>query len=314
MMYIGVDLGGTGIKAGVVNEAGEILSKGSTPTNIERPYSEIIADIAALCEKVAAEAGVTMDDIAAIGVGVPGICDPKTGVIPFCTNLGWHEVPFVEEMHKHIDKPVRVDNDATVAGLAESIAGVSAGSQASVFVTLGTGVGGGIVINGRPYSGAHGVGSEIGHMILKMDGEPCTCGNKGCFERYASATAIIREARRAVEKHPESAMRTACGGDPERINAKIVIDCAKAGDATAKAVFDDYVKGLAHGLINIVNVIDPEVIVLGGGVSNAGEFLLNAVREKMKELIFYKTMPYARIELARLGADAGIIGAAMLGK
>ena len=192
MMYIGVDLGGTGIKAGVVNEQGDILSKGSTPTMIERPYEAIIADIAALCERVTAEAGCTMADIGGIGVGVPGICDPKTGVIPFCTNLGWHEVPFVAEMHKHIDKPVRVDNDATVAGLAESVAGVSAGSQTSVFITLGTGVGGGIIINGRPYSGAHGVGSEIGHMILKMDGEMCTCGNQGCFERYASATAIIR--------------------------------------------------------------------------------------------------------------------------
>ena len=183
MMYIGVDLGGTGIKAGVVTEQGEILSKGSTPTRNERPYAAIIADIAALCRQVVSEAGLTMADIRAIGVGVPGICDPRTGVIPFCTNLGWHEVPFVEEMHRHIDLPVIVINDATVAGFAESIAGVSAGTSSSVFVTLGTGVGGGVIINGKPYSGAHGVGSEIGHMILQMDGEPCTCGNRGCFER-----------------------------------------------------------------------------------------------------------------------------------
>ena len=314
MMYIGVDLGGTGIKAGVVNEQGEIPSTGSTPAMIERPYEAIIADIAALCERVTAEAGCTMADIAGIGVGVPGICDPKTGVIPFCTNLGWHEVPFVAEMHKHIDKPVRVDNDATVAGLAESVAGVSAGSQASVFITLGTGVGGGIIINGRPYSGAHGVGSEIGHMILKMDGEPCTCGNQGCFERYASATAIIREARRAALKHPESAMMAACGGDPEKINAKIVIDAAKANDPTALEVFGGYVWGLAHGIVSIINVIDPEVIVLGGGVSAAGEFLLDAVREAVKPMVFFKTMPHAHIELAQLGPDAGIIGAAMLCK
>ena len=314
MMYIGVDLGGTGIKAGVVNQQGEILSKGSTPTMIERPYQAIIADIAALCGRVTAEAGLTMDDIAGIGVGVPGICDPKTGVIPFCTNLGWHQIPFVEEMHKHIDKPVRVDNDATVAGLAESIAGVSAGSQASVFITLGTGVGGGIIINGRPYSGAHGVGSEIGHMILKMDGEMCTCGNQGCFERYASATAIIREARKAVAEHPESAIMAKCGGDPEKINAKIVIDSAKEGDPTAKAVFDGYVKGLANGIVSIIHLLDPEVILLGGGVSMAGEFLLDAVRAAVNPLVMFKTMPFARIELASLGADAGIIGAAMLGR
>ena len=199
MLYIGVDLGGTGIKAGVVNERGEILSKGSTPTMKERPYQAIIRDIAALCEDVAKQANVAMADIAAIGVGVPGICDPKTGIIPFCTNLGWHEVPFVAEMGKYLPNRVVVDNDATVAGYAESIAGVSKGTKSSVFITLGTGVGGGIVINGKPYSGVHGIGSEIGHMIIKMDGEPCTCGNKGCFERYASATAIIREAKRAVE-------------------------------------------------------------------------------------------------------------------
>jgi len=314
MYYIGVDLGGTGIKAGVVNEKGEILSKGSTPTMAERPYQAVIADIATLCKTVAADANIAIEEIEAIGVGVPGICDPKTGIIPKCTNLGWFDVPFVSELQSHIAKPVIVDNDATVAGFAEYIAGVSAGTHSSVFVTLGTGVGGGIIINGRPYSGAHGVGSEIGHMNIAMGGELCTCGNRGCFERYASATSIIRDARRAVAENPESAIMEKCGGDVEKINAKIVIDAAKEGDAVAKQVFDGYVNGLAHGLVNLINVIDPEVIVLGGGVSMAGEFLLNAVREAMKPLIFFKSMPYADVKLATLGADAGIIGAAMLGK
>ena len=314
MVYIGVDLGGTGIKAGVVSEEGKILVKDSIPTGQERGYQPVIADIAALCLRVVEEAGLSLGDVAAIGVGVPGICDPRTGVVPFCTNLGWHEVSFVDEMHKHIDLPVFVDNDATVAGYAESIAGVSAGSASSVFITLGTGVGGGVVINGKPFSGAHGVGSEIGHMILQMGGEPCTCGNYGCFERYASATAIIREARKAVAAHPESLMLARCGGDPGKMTAKIAIDCAKEGDETALAVFDWYVNGLAHGIISVINMFDPEVIVLGGGVSMAGEYLLSAVREAVKPLVFYKTMPYARIELACLGADAGIIGAALLGR
>ena len=314
MYYIGVDLGGTGIKAGVVNEKGEILSKGSTPTMAERPYQAVIADIATLCKTVAADANITVEDIEAIGVGVPGICDPKTGIIPKCTNLGWFDVPFVSELQSHIAKPVIVDNDATVAGFAEYIAGVSAGTHSSVFVTLGTGVGGGIIMNGRPYSGAHGVGSEIGHMNIAMGGEECTCGNKGCFERYASATSIIRDAKRAVAENPDSVIMQKCGGDVEKINAKIVIDAAKEGDAVGKQVFDGYVNGLAHGLVNLINVIDPEVIVLGGGVSMAGEFLLNAVREAMKPLIFFKSMPYAAVKLATLGADAGIIGAAMLSK
>ena len=314
MYYIGVDLGGTGIKAGVVNENGEIISKGSTPTMAERPYQAVIADIATLCKTVAADANLSIEQIEAIGVGVPGICDPKTGIIPKCTNLGWFDVPFVSELQSHIAKPVIVDNDATVAGFAEYIAGVSAGTHSSVFVTLGTGVGGGIIINGRPYSGAHGVGSEIGHMKIAMGGEECTCGNKGCFERYASATSIIRDARRAVAENPNSAIMEKCGGDVEKINAKIVIDAAKEGDAVAKEVFAGYVNGLAHGLVNLINVIDPEVIVLGGGVSMAGEFLLDAVREAMKPLIFFKSMPYADVKLATLGADAGLIGAAMLGK
>lgn len=314
MVYIGVDLGGTGIKAGVVNAEGKILSKASAPTLNERPYQEIIKDIASLCRRVAKQAYVAMEDVASIGVGVPGICNQETGVIPFCTNLGWHDVPFVEEMHKYLDVPVYVDNDATVAGFAESIAGVSVCTRSSVFLTLGTGVGGGIVIGGRPYSGVHGIGSEIGHMIIKMDGEPCTCGNYGCFERYASATAIIREAKRAVAQNPQSAILARCGGNEQKINAKIVIDCAKEGDETAKQVFDYYVKGLAHGIVSIINVLDPEVIVLGGGVSMAGQFLLDAVREAVKPLVFFKTMPYAHIELAKLGSDAGVIGAALLGK
>ena len=314
MYYIGLDVGGTTFKAGVVTEDGRIVHKDAMPTGIERPYQEIIADMAALCKKVAADAGIEMSEIKSIGVGVPGLFDNKTGMIPLCTNLGWHDIPFVAEMKKHLDTPVYGDNDATVAGLAESVAGVSAGIKDSVFLTLGTGVGGGIIIDGKPYSGAHGCGSEIGHMMIKMGGEKCTCGNYGCFERYASATAIIREARKAVAEHPESSMMAACGGDPEKLNAKIVIDAARAGDEAAKAVFGGYVQALAVGIINIINMLDPEVIVLGGGVSAAGEFLLNAVREAVKPMVFFKTMPYARIELAQLGNDAGIIGAAMLGK
>ena len=314
MYYIGLDVGGTTFKAGVVDEQGKILHKDAMPTGIERPYQEIIADMALLCKKVAADAGIAMEEIASIGVGVPGLFDNKTGRIPFCTNLGWHDIPFVEEMKKHLDTKVVGDNDATVAGLAEAVAGVSAGVSDSVFLTLGTGVGGGIIIGGKPYSGAHGCGSEIGHMMIRMRGEKCTCGCFGCFERYASATAIIREAKKALEENPESSMMEKCGGDPEKINAKIVIDAAREGDAAAKAVFDEYVYALAVGIINIINMLDPEVIVLGGGVSAAGSFLLDAVREAVKPMVFFKTMPYARIELAQLGNDAGIIGAAFLGR
>lgn len=314
MVYVGIDLGGTSIKAGLVDESGKILAKASCPTLVERGAKPVVDDMAKLSLEVVEKGGYTLNDVKAIGIGLPGIQDPRTGIVPFCTNLYWHEVPVVEWMHETIDKPVFIDNDATVAGLAESVAGVSAGVKDSVFLTLGTGVGGGIVLNGKVYSGAHGVGSELGHMITVIDGELCTCGNRGCWERYASATAMIRMGREAAEKHPESLIYTSVSGNLSEITAKVVTDAAKAGDPVACEVFDRYVYHLCVGIVNIINFLDPEVIVLGGGVSHAGAFLLDAVRAKLPSMVFYKTMPYARIELATLGNDAGIIGAAMLGK
>jgi len=314
MVYIGVDLGGTNIAVGVVDERGKILRKGSVPTRVERGYGPIIADMAGVSLEVLREAGYTLDDVAAVGVGVPGVADPDTGIIPFCTNLAWHDVPFRTEFHRYIDKPVYIENDATVAGLAESVSGVSAGANSSVFLTLGTGLGGGIVIDGKPYSGHHHVGSELGHIIIEMDGELCTCGQRGCFERYASATALIRDARRALEHNPDSLIDALCGGDPERINAKMVIDAARQADPVATKVFRRYARSLAVGIVSIINFIDPEVVVLGGGVSLAGGFLLDAVKEALKPMVFFKSLPYAEIKMAMLGPDAGIIGAAMLGR
>ncbi len=311
---IGIDLGGTNIAVGIVDEAGNILCKGSTPTRMPRPYGPIIEDMARITLEVLAASPYTLDDVTAIGVGVPGVADPVTGIIPFCTNLAWHDVPFRETFQRYINKPLFIDNDATVAGFAEYAAGVSAGTQSSVFLTLGTGLGGGIIIDGKPYSGNHFVGSEIGHIILQMDGELCTCGMRGCFERYASATALIREGRKALAAHPDSLMGTLCGQNPERISAKTVIDAAKQGDPTAAEVFASYAKALATGIVSIINFIDPEVVVLGGGVSLAGEFLADAVRKALKPMVFFKSLPYAEIKLAQLGPDAGIIGAAMLGK
>ncbi len=314
MYYVGIDLGGTGIKAGLVDENGKILCKVGCPTLVERGPRPIVDDMARLVLEAAEKGGVHMDEVKAVGIGLPGIQDPRTGHVPFCTNLYWHEVPVIEWMRETIDKPIFIGNDATVAGLAESVAGVSAGIKNSVFITLGTGVGGGIVLDGKVYSGAHGVGSELGHMITVVDGEPCTCGNRGCWERYASATALIRMGRQAVKERPDSLILRLAEGDEEKITAKTVIDAAKAGDEAACKVFDTYVYHLCVGLVGIINFIDPEVIVLGGGVSHAGAFLLDAVRAKLPSMVFYKTMPYARVELATLGNDAGIIGAAMLGR
>ena len=311
MVYVGVDLGGTNIAVGLVDENGKILHKDSVPTLLERGPEPIIKDMANLSLKVVKDAGYTLDDVKAVGVGVPGLADPKTGVVIFCTNLRWHMVPLREIMQSIIDKPIFIDNDATVAGLAESVAGVSAGVANSVFLTLGTGVGGGIVINHKIYSGSHGVGSELGHMTVQCEGRPCTCGS---WEQYSSATALIRQGREAVEKNPDSLIVKMVNGDLSKIEARTVIDAAREGDKVACEVYDKYIYYLAIGIVAIINAFDPEIIALGGGVSKAGDFLLKPLREKVAKYVFYKDLPYAKIEIATLGSDAGIIGAAMLGK
>ncbi len=314
MVYIGIDVGGTGIKIGVVDENGAILRQGETPTLVGRPYQEIIRDMGLCALAVLREGGFTEADVASIGVGIPGVADNKRGVVIFCTNMAWNNIPLREELQKYLNKPVYIDNDATVAGFAESICGVSKGCHSSVFITLGTGVGGGIVIGGRPWSGFHGIGSEIGHIPMAIDGEPCSCGNNGCLERYCSATAVIRMGKQALESHPESLLHTLCGGEPERLNAKMVLDAAKENDPAAREVFHRYVEYLAMAMDTVIAFLDPEMIVLGGGVSKAGDFLLDAVRERIPRYLLFKTLPYSRVEMARLGADAGMIGAAMLGR
>jgi ROK family protein (putative glucokinase) len=314
MVYIGIDLGGTNIAVGIVDEKGNILSTASTRTLASRPYQEVIKDMALCALEALKKSGKTADDAHSIGVGVPGVARAETGVVVFCTNLGWTEVPLRAEMQKYINKPVNIDNDATVAGLAESLFGGSAKTHSSVFLTLGTGVGGGIIIEGKPWSGYHGIGSEVGHMTLVADGIQCTCGKKGCMERYCSATAIGRMGREAMAKYPDSLIAANCGGNPERVNAKVVFDAAKAGDKAGVEVFNEYVKYLSLGINSMITFFDPEVIVLGGGVSAAGDFLLNAVREAVPKLRLFQALPCAKIELATLGNAAGIIGAAMLGR
>ena len=313
MFYIGIDVGGTGIKLGVTDESGRILSKSETPTLVGRPYQDIIRDMGQYILKTVAEIGLSPGDIQAVGVGIPGIANNENGHVIFCTNMHWTDVPLRMELQKYLDKPVYIDNDATVAGLAEHICGVSAGCRSSVFMTLGTGIGSGIILNGKPWSGFHGIGGELGHVPMDIDGELCTCGNHGCVERYCSAGAAIRIAKTQLFSHPESIMLAACGNDLDKLNAKIVFDAAKEGDIAAVNAVNQYVDNLCKAVYMIIAFLDPEMIVLGGGVSKAGSFLLNAIREKIPDYLLFKTMPYPRIEIAKLGADAGIIGAAMLG-
>ncbi len=239
MVYIGFDVGGTGVQVGIVNAQGEILCKGNMVTRTDIPVADQIRAMADCALETLARSGYTLEDVKSVGAGIPGVVDPRTGHIAFCPNLGWNDVDFAGEMKKHIDKPIYMDNDATVAGLAENVAGVSAGAHSSVFLTLGTGVGGAIVIGGKVWSGAHGVGSEIGHMVIALDGNQCNCGNRGCLERYCSATAIILAARDAVKEAPNSVILAKAEGDPMKINAKMVFDAAREGDELGKRLFAD---------------------------------------------------------------------------
>ena len=266
MIYAGVDLGGTNIAVGIVNEHGDILARTSTPTRPERDYKEIAQDMLLCIYKTLKECGRDANDLESVGVGIPGIANPKDGTIIYYTNLGWRDVPLNKELQKYLPKPVFIDNDATVAGYAESISGISKGCDSSVFITLGTGVGAGIVIHGRPWSGFHG-------QMLSL-----------------------------------------ANGDPEQISARTVFDAAKNGDKAAVRIYQRYVNYLAIGINNVISFLDPEMIVIGGGVSAAGSFLLDGIRECLPRYLMYKTVANPRIELATLGNDAGIIGAALLGK
>lgn len=314
MIRIGVDVGGTGIQVGAVNEKSEIIAMDSIPTRTDLPFEEQVGQIADCVKRLMkpeANPLLTMENVASIGVGIPGLAD-ENGVVIKCTNLSWFNAPLREIFLKHIQKPFFVDNDANVAALAESVAGVSAGTDSSVFITLGTGIGSGIILNGKIWKGFHNIGGELGHMILSLDGVPCSCGNHGCVERYCSATALIRMAREQVKNDPYSLILALAEMDPQKINARIVVNAAKENDPLAMDLFRKYVSALSQTIANVVNFLDPEVIVLGGGVSKAGRFLLDAVRDEYPRYILFKGLPFPSVELAVLGAEAGIIGAAML--
>ncbi len=266
--------------------------------------------MAYLVKKLAKENNIDIKDIARVGIGIPGVA--KNGVVINLHNLFWHNIALESIFKEFYDVPVFIDNDATVAAVYESHLGVLAGYKVGVLLTLGTGVGGGIVINGKAFNGAHGLGGELGHIAIVPDGLQCTCGNKGCLEVYASATALERLGRRAVIERPDSVLGTAANEDYHHITAKMVFDAAKQGDIIAESIVDEYVKYLCFGITSIMNTLDPEVIALGGGVSNAGVYLLNKVIAACEEKGTFKGQTYATIKIAKSGNDAGLIGAAML--
>ena len=308
MYRIGIDLGGTNIAVGVVNEEYEIVAEASLPTGAQRPAEQVVADMCRAVELAMEKAGITAAHCASIGIGSPGTCDGENGVVARAYNLGWFNVPVCAMMTEHFGLPCRLSNDANCAALAETVAGAAVGCRNMMLITLGTGVGGGIIVDGRIVSGLGGAGGEPGHSLLVLDGEPCTCGRRGCWEVYASATALIRQGREAAAAHPTSLLNRY----PE-LTGRDVFDAADAGDEAAQAVLERYYVYVAAGITDLVNILSPEMVLIGGGISRQGERLLRPIRRYVAANCFggaKRLQPV--IQAAQLGNEAGIIGAAAL--
>lgn len=312
--YIGIDLGGTNIKAGVVNENYEIVATSKVKTNLPRPAQAICDDMADCAIEAVKKAGISIDDVVSVGIGTPGIANSATGVVEYSNNLGFVNVPMAEMIKAKINKPVFVENDANAAAYGEFVAGAAKGANHAVCITLGTGVGGGIIIDGKIFAGFNYAGAEIGHTVIEVDGPQCTCGRKGCFEVFSSATGLIRMTKEAMEEDKNSLMWEMKKEDGDRVSGRLAFNAMRAGDKTAKGVVDKYIKYLAAGITNTINTFQPDILCVGGGVCNEGDPLLVPLKELVaKEVYTRNSEKNTQIVIASLGNDAGIIGAAFLG-
>ena len=313
--YMGIDLGGTNIKAGVVDDAFRIIGRAKAKTGIPRPAEEVMDAMAECAKAAAADAGVPWEQIRQVGIGVPGTANEETGVVESANNLLCENVPMREYLQKRLHKEIDITNDANAAALGEVLAGAARGASNAVAVTLGTGVGGGIIIDGRLFTGFHYGGAELGHMGIVLGGRKCTCGRRGCLEAYASATGLIRSTKEAMEAFPDSLMWELARENGGNVSGRTAFLAAGRGDAAAQAVVNDYIQHLGYGLASIINILAPEILVIGGGVSNEGENLLRPLVECVRPQLYIHTPEkQTRIVLATLGNDAGLIGAAFLSR
>ena len=313
MKYIGIDLGGTNIKAGIVNADGTILYKDSIKTDAQRPQDEIIRDMGQLCVDICEKAGTQQAEIESIGVGSPGSCDAENGVLVYANNINFSMAPIREGIQKVIQKPVYLSNDANCAAVGEYVMNDEK-NENFVAITLGTGIGGGVIINKKLYTGSNGAGAELGHITLVKGGEPCTCGKKGCWEAYGSVSALIRMTKEAIKKNPTSRMAE-IAEENEKVSGRTAFLAAREGDPVGKAVVDEWLENVADGITSIVNVFQPETLVIGGAICKEGDMLLQPILEYV-EKYRYSRAPLAQttVKIAKLGNDAGLIGAAFLGK
>lgn len=304
--YLGIDVGGTFVKGVLADEGGNVINSGSIPTGCEGGGDAICNNIVALCRDLQ---GGADKNVCAVGVACAGMISEEGSVV-FAGNLGLKNFPLASKLSAQLSLPVRLANDANAAALGEAVFGAGKGYTDSVFITLGTGVGGGIIVGGKLFTGGMGVGAEVGHTVIKHGGEKCTCGRRGCFEAYSSATALIRDTKRAMLEHTESAMWS-CGG-LDKVTGKTAFDYADR-DETAKKVVEEYIYNLACGVINLANVFRPQAVILGGGVAGQGDRLIVPLQEKLNAKIFGgQTYAPVKIVKAQLGNLAGSLGAVAL--
>lgn len=316
MYYLGIDLGGTNIAIGLVDENLNIVLKDSVPTGASRPINEIMDDMAALCISVVERAGVDFSEVESAGIASPGTVDIETGYVLYANNINLRDYPMAQELINRTPlKKVYLENDANAAALAEAKAGAGKGAKDLIMITLGTGVGGGIVIDGKLYSGTYYGGSELGHTVIEVDGRDCSCGRKGCFEAYSSATGLINMTKDEMQVNKDTIMWNMVDGDINKVSGRTAFNAAKQGDKSGQKVVDEYIKYLACGLANMINIFEPEILCIGGGVCNEGDNLLIPLEKKTMEQVYGvdNKKNLTKIKIAKLGNDAGIIGAAALG-
>lgn len=311
-MNIGIDIGGTNIGAGLLDDNLNFIYKREIPTKVEKGYEYAEKQVISMIEDMIDIADKKDKKIDSIGIGIPGIADKTGDNIVLCTNLHWKDIPMGINLKKKFNIDINIENDATLAGIAENAFGVSRDYKNSVFITLGTGVGAGIIIDKKMFKGANGVASELGHMIVGENFYDCNCGKNGCLETFASSTAVEKYVLKEIKSGKYNTNLLKKVEKIEDIDTKLVFQSAMEGDSLSLLAVDRLVKYLTIGITNIINMLDPGVIVLGGGVSKAGDFLLEKINKLIPEYILFKDMGYADIKLAELGNDAGIIGAAML--
>lgn len=319
MYYLGIDLGGTNIAAGIVDENHKILLKGSVPTLAHRDGKLIIQDMANLCKKLIKDMGITLDDIAYAGIASPGTANSETGIVEYANNLPFENFPIADLLKEYLGiEKVYIENDANAAAKAEAAAGAAKGAKYSVMITLGTGLGGGIVLDGQVYSGFNHAGAELGHVVIEKDGKQCSCGRRGCWETYSSATGLVNMTKehliKARENGVHSLIEDLIDGKLENVNARVAFAAMKQGDKVGAEIVDEYIDYLASGIATMINIFQPNVLSIGGGVCNEKDYLLVPLKEKIFKETYTRGDKQTEIKIAELGNDAGIVGAAALGR